>query len=185
MNDSEKTIYSELKEKVAPVLREMRGLHNFESSDATVPPGAICIEFRRREDYRKEFIGWLVDNGIDHMESNVSLSQRGDDGFSVYFREEDVVFAVQNYSKDILFDAKTVFMLDMDDFAKNHNIEKRFLCETDFKCWFMLEYVLPKKKVDEMIKEVINDIEEIVKSGHYTMDEVVANINDTLCHLWE
>lgn len=30
---------------------------------------------------------------------------------------------------------------------------------------------------------IVSDVEELVESGHYTLDEVVAEIEDRLCHL--
>lgn len=37
----------------------------------------------------------------------------------------------------------------------------------------------------EMRDSIITDVEELVTEGVYTFEEVVDEIKDRLCHLWE
>ncbi len=42
---------------------------------------------------------------------------------------------------------------------------------------------MTKEKAQEKRDEIVHDVEELVESGHFTLEEVVDEINDSLVHL--
>ena len=45
--------------------------------------------------------------------------------------------------------------------------------------------MMNKQEAQKELGNATNSVEDIVKSGYYTLDEVIAYIQDTLVHLWE
>lgn len=43
---------------------------------------------------------------------------------------------------------------------------------------------MTKEEAKKDIKDITDMVEEIVKSGYYTLEEVVVHIQDELTHLW-
>ena len=43
---------------------------------------------------------------------------------------------------------------------------------------------MEKIEAKEKLKQIISDIDDLVIHSEYTLEDVVTNIEDELCHLW-
>lgn len=131
----EMTKYQIIREQTLSEVRSLEGMENFFYSQSTVPQGTISvgIETQEKLDRLAEI---LTELDVDHLPSPVSSWSHVP--FTMYFREEDLIFAVMEKDAKDVENAEDAFVKQIDDMEKEL---KRFISYNDFVKWYFMVWI--------------------------------------------
>lgn len=129
------TKYQTIREQTLPKVRSLEGMENFFYSQSTIPNGTISvgIETQEKLDRLAEI---LTDLDVDHLPSPVSTDIRYP--FAMYFREEDLVFAVMEKDAKDIENAEDEWVKKIDEIEE---VIKRFVSYNDFIKWYFMVWI--------------------------------------------
>ena len=124
------SFYSETKALVKSKILSLIGVDSFILSNSEVPHGSLgfCLSSLDESNRVAEV---LTDLNIDHLQSDVSLSTSKP--FTIYFREEDLIFEVMEKDPKDVEKAEESFVKQIDYIEK---VIKRFVSYNDFIKWY-------------------------------------------------
>ena len=126
------TVYETIREKALARVNLILGMETVYFSKSTIPNGTISVDVETQEklDRMSEILTVL---GIDHLPSPVNTSTHYP--FSMYFREEDLVFAVMDKDDNDVEKAENAFVKEIEEIEK---VIKRFVSYNDFVKWYFM-----------------------------------------------
>lgn len=128
------SFYSETKAAVKSKILSLVGINNLILSNSEVPHGVLGVGLSSLDESNK-LAEVLTDLNIDHLPSNVSLSQSK--SCMMYFREEDLIFAVMDKDAKDVEKAEDTFVKKIDEIEEKTN---RFISYNDFIRWYFLTW---------------------------------------------
>lgn len=129
------TKYQQIKEHVKTKLLSLVGMEHFVLSSADYPQGAVSVNIDSLEKAEK-LAEVLSELDVEHMPSTVSL--RSDLPFAMYFREEDLIFALMDKDEKDVEKAEEAFLKKIDNIEK---VEKRFVSYNDFIKFYFINWL--------------------------------------------
>ena len=129
------TKYQTIRERTLPKVRSFEGMDNFFYSQSTIPNGTISVDIETQEKLDR-LAEILTDLDVDHLPSPVSTDIRYP--FAMYFREEDLVFAVMEKDAKDIENAEAAFVKKID---KIETESKRFISYNDFIRWYFMVWM--------------------------------------------
>ena len=110
-------------------------MEHFVLSSADYPQGAVSVNIDSLEKAEK-LAEVLSELDVEHMPSTVSL--RSDLPFAMYFREEDLIFALMDKDEKDVEKAEEAFLKKIDNIEK---VEKRFVSYNDFIKFYFINWL--------------------------------------------
>lgn len=126
------TVYETIREKALAKVNLIVGMETVYFSKSTIPNGTISVDIKTQEelDRLSEILTGL---DVDHLPSPVSTSVHYP--FSMYFREEDLVFAVMEKDDKDVEKAENAFVKKIEEIEQ---VIKRFVSYNDFIKWYFM-----------------------------------------------
>jgi hypothetical protein len=129
------TKYETIRKSVEDKAKAIPGMSRLLFSHSEIPNGTISVGVKTQEelDVLAEI---LTDMNVDHLRSPVSTESYVP--FSMYFREEDLVFALMDKNDKDMEEAETEFISNLEVIE---DTLKRFVSYNDFIRWYFVKWI--------------------------------------------